>query len=59
MAFKTSAKSRRRPTTEAPAPVSAPARWSELLERAVREPGIVSEAYSAFWNYSMGNQLLA
>jgi len=33
--------------------------WADLLERAISEPGIVSGAYSAFWNYSLGNQLLA
>lgn len=30
-----------------------------LLDRAVTEPGIVSKAYSAFYGYSIGNQLLA
>ncbi len=34
-------------------------KWSELLRRAVTEPGVVSEAYGRFWNYSIGNQLLA
>src|SRR6266700_1175678 len=34
-------------------------KWKSLLEQAVREPGTVSKAYSAFWNYSTGNQLLA
>jgi antirestriction protein ArdC len=33
--------------------------FSELLHSAVTEPGIVSGAYSAFHNYSFGNQLLA
>lgn len=37
----------------------APARWAELLRKAVNEPGTVSAAYSAFHDYSMGNQLLA
>ena len=35
------------------------ARWKELLLKAVTEPGAVQEAYSRFWNYSVGNQLLA
>jgi antirestriction protein ArdC len=30
-----------------------------LLHKAVTEPGIISEAYSRFHDYSMGNQLLA
>src|SRR5207247_1412753 len=34
-------------------------KWKSLLEQAVKEPGRVSRAYSAFWNYSTGNQILA
>jgi hypothetical protein len=34
-------------------------RWSELLHKAVTEPGVVSTAFSRFHRYSMGNQLLA
>jgi antirestriction protein ArdC len=34
-------------------------RWSELLHRAVTEPGIVSTAFSKFHRYSFGNQILA
>lgn len=34
-------------------------KWSALLVDAVNEPGIISAAYSAFHNYSIGNQLLA
>src|SRR5882724_7859738 len=37
----------------------APAAWSALLADAVARPGVISEAYSRFWNYSIGNQLLA
>jgi hypothetical protein len=33
--------------------------FATLLQRAVNEPGRVHEAYSAFHNYSIGNQLLA
>jgi antirestriction protein ArdC len=33
--------------------------WADLLRRAVEEPGTISAAYSTFWNYSIGNQLLA
>jgi antirestriction protein ArdC len=34
-------------------------RWSELLHKAVTEPGIISTAFNRFHNYSLGNQLLA
>jgi antirestriction protein ArdC len=33
--------------------------FAELLRTAVTEPGTISTAYSAFHNYSLGNQLLA
>ena len=33
--------------------------WSELLVEAISKPGVISEAYQRFWNYSFGNQLLA
>ena len=33
--------------------------WKQLLEEAVSKPGTISAAYSAFWNYSAGNQILA
>lgn len=33
--------------------------WSELLREAVTIPGRIHEAYTAFWNYSLGNQILA
>lgn len=33
--------------------------FADLLDRAVHEPGILSAAYSAFHDYSIGNQLLA
>jgi hypothetical protein len=35
------------------------ASFADLLRTAVREPGTISTAYSAFHNYSLGNQLLA
>jgi antirestriction protein ArdC len=34
-------------------------KWSALLIEAVNKPGLVMEAYSAFHNYSVGNQILA
>jgi antirestriction protein ArdC len=37
----------------------APAAWSALLADAVARSGLISEAYSQFWNYSVGNQFLA
>lgn len=33
--------------------------WAELLKRAVHEPGKLLAAYSAFHDYSIGNQLAA
>jgi antirestriction protein ArdC len=38
--------------------VQTPA-FAELLARAVSEPGVVSQAYAQFHQYSIGNQLLA
>jgi hypothetical protein len=34
-------------------------RWSDLLKAAVTEPGLILRAYSAFYGYSLGNQLAA
>jgi hypothetical protein len=34
-------------------------KWSALLVEAVNKPGLIMKAYSTFWNYSVGNQLLA
>jgi antirestriction protein ArdC len=39
-------------------PPVAPA-WTELLRQAVEKPGLLLAAYSAFHNYSVGNQVLA
>jgi hypothetical protein len=33
--------------------------WGKLLQDAVTTPGVISQAYSRFWNYSVGNQLMA
>jgi hypothetical protein len=33
--------------------------WAELLVKAVNTPGVISNAYRRFWNYSVGNQILA
>ena len=33
--------------------------WAALLEEAVKKPGYIHQAYSRFWSYSIGNQLLA
>jgi antirestriction protein ArdC len=35
------------------------AEWGRLLLDAVQKPGTISTAYRRFWNYSVGNQLLA
>ena len=34
-------------------------KWSALLVEAVNKPGLIMKAYSAFWEYSVGNQILA
>src|SRR5437870_8916269 len=33
--------------------------FRQPLEEAVTKPGILMRAYSLFWNYSLGNQILA
>src|SRR5215831_5404878 len=33
--------------------------FRQLLEEAVTKPGTLMRAYSVFWNYSLGNQILA
>ena len=33
--------------------------FQELLHEAVSKPGTLMRAYSLFWNYSLGNQVLA
>ena len=38
---------------------AAPETFAHLLESAINEPGLISSAYSAFHNYSLGNQFLA
>lgn len=35
------------------------ARWTQLLIEAVRHPGLIAEAFSAFHGYSLGNQMFA
>ena len=35
------------------------ANFTKLLKDAVEQPGIISKAYSTFYGYSLGNQLLA
>jgi len=39
--------------------MSDTSKWSDVLRRAVDEPGSILQAYSRFWNYSVGNQMLA
>src|SRR5437764_11107230 len=34
-------------------------KWTELLDMAVKQPGMLMTAYSAFHGYSLGNQILA
>src|SRR5438046_587815 len=33
--------------------------WPAILADAVNKPGVISKAYSTFWNYSVGNQISA
>src|SRR5215831_1073094 len=33
--------------------------FRQLLDEAVTKPGTLMRAYSVFWNYSLGNQILA
>ena len=33
--------------------------FRQLLDEAVTKPGTFMQAYSLFWNYSLGNQILA
>jgi hypothetical protein len=33
--------------------------WADMLKQAIEQPGVISEAYSAFHNYSLGNQMAA
>src|SRR5213593_1413010 len=33
--------------------------FRQLLDEAVTKPGTVMKAYSLFWHYSLGNQILA
>jgi hypothetical protein len=42
-----------------PKPAAEVPRWASLLVEAVNKPGLIMEAYSAFHNYSIGNQILA
>jgi hypothetical protein len=42
-----------------PKPARDVPKWSSLLIEAVNKPGLVMKAYSAFHNYSVGNQILA
>ena len=34
-------------------------KWSDLLQAAVTEPGLMLKAYSAFHGYSLSNQVAA
>lgn len=47
-------------SASASAPAAAPRQaWIDLLETVATKPGVVSEAYNRFHNYSVGNQILA
>ena len=34
-------------------------KWTDLLKEAIEKPGVISQAYSFFHDYSFGNQMLA
>jgi antirestriction protein ArdC len=38
---------------------ASPPSFAKLLDDAVSQPGVLSSAYQAFWNYSVSNSLLA
>lgn len=38
---------------------TSPQAWASLLNEAITKPGLILSAYSAFHNYSIGNQVLA
>src|SRR5437879_2436765 len=40
-------------------PTKETIQFSNLLNEAVSKPGTLMRAYSLFWNYSLGNQVLA
>ena len=42
-----------------PKPAADVPKWASLLVEAVNKPGMIMEAYSAFHNYSIANQILA
>lgn len=42
-----------------PNATEAQSRWSDLLEQAVTQPGLILKAYSSFHGYSIGNQIAA
>jgi hypothetical protein len=46
-------------TTTTTTPDTTPTQWSRLLSEAVTTPGLLLAAYSAFHQYSIGNQVLA
>jgi hypothetical protein len=46
-------------TTTTATPDTTASQWSRLLSEAVSKPGLLLAAYSAFHNYSIGNQVLA
>src|SRR2546425_1176780 len=45
--------------TEKPTKEQPEIHFQQLLNEAVTKPGTVMKAYSLFWNYSLGNQILA
>lgn len=46
------------PAAELPADIKQ-ARWNQLLNEAIRQPGMLHQCYSKFYQYSIGNLMLA
>ena len=50
---------RTRTVNTEPRPLADVPKWSALLVEAVNKPGLIMQAYTAFHNYSIGNQIFA
>src|SRR5687767_8743992 len=48
-----------KPTKDSVHDSTSQTEWTRLLAEAVNTPGTIMQAYSNFWSYSVGNQLLA
>lgn len=48
-----------KPADYQPVKYEAPAKWAELLDKCLSEPGTISGAFRSYYSYSIGNQLMA